>query len=142
MLDAHNPWYPIESHFNTNPKDAADVQWFEDTFIRYLEETGSGARYKPWVQVRGGRPDDVTVQDPSLAAMGGVRNREPTLDTTSRTAWAQSALNLPERHLSFGIEISHWYDGYGNYITTEALLAYGTAFGCALAKWLAAAGDG
>jgi len=137
MLDVHNPWYPIESHFNTNPEDAKEVQAFEDMFIKYVEELGSGARYKSWVQVRGGRPDDVTIKDPSLAAMGGVRNREPTHGMIGRKEWAQKSLSLPEHHLSFGIEISHWYDGYGNFITADTLLVYGAAFGCALANWLA-----
>ena len=127
FIDLHNPWYPRPSYWGIASAFAEEVLPFADMWSECLAKTGSGAMWK----------HDLRVRPEGGAGAPGHTDREPTAGTMTAQQWAKRALaDRSEGRLFFLIEIAHWKDGYGHFITTQSLRAYGEAMGRALAKWI------
>jgi len=124
FIDLHSPWYSDPPHWHIRHEFGEQAAAFADVWSAELEATGSDACWKHWLRVK---------------PQGSQRSAEPTPGMIGAAEYAgQRLFDRCEDHICCTIETPHWHDGYGTFVSTRTLYAYGEALGRALARLLGA----
>jgi hypothetical protein len=122
-IDLHNPWYHDPAQVYVTGA-SAPAQRFVEAFQAAVRRLGEGNVWEQFQWV------DVSARQASSSQRPA---RYEPARYPSFTGWARDCgIVDPERGIDVTLEIPHWKDGAGNFITARGLRGYGVGIGCAL----------